>query len=50
MTRYPDTAVFFRKLDWEYPRITHGEGCWLFDDAGKKYLDASSGAAEKMNS
>jgi adenosylmethionine-8-amino-7-oxononanoate aminotransferase len=44
MTRYPDTSVFFRKLNWEYPRITHGEGVWLFDDAGKKYLDASSGA------
>jgi adenosylmethionine-8-amino-7-oxononanoate aminotransferase len=44
MTHYPQTSVFFRKLDWEYPRIAHGEGCWLFDDAGKKYLDASSGA------
>lgn len=44
MTHYPETAVFFRKLRWEYPRITHGKGCWLFDDAGKSYLDACGGA------
>jgi adenosylmethionine-8-amino-7-oxononanoate aminotransferase len=44
MTHYPDTAVFFRKLRWEYPRITHGTGCWLHDDQGKTYLDACGGA------
>ena len=25
------------------PLITHGEGVWLFDDAGDRYLDMSSG-------
>lgn len=44
MTHYPETAVFFRKLRWEYPRITHGKGCWLHDDQGKTYLDACGGA------
>jgi hypothetical protein len=44
MRQYPETSVFFRKLRWEYPRITHGKGCWLFDDAGKSYLDACGGA------
>jgi adenosylmethionine-8-amino-7-oxononanoate aminotransferase len=44
MTHYPQTSVFFRKLQWEYPVITHGKGCWLFDDAGKKYLDGCGGA------
>lgn len=44
MTHYPETSVFFRKLRWEYPRITHGKGVWLYDDAGDKYLDACSGA------
>ena len=44
MTHYPDTSVFFRKLRWEYPRITHGKGAWLFDDAGRKYLDGCGGA------
>jgi hypothetical protein len=44
MTHYPETAVFFRKLRWDYPRITHGKGSWLFDDADTAYLDACGGA------
>jgi adenosylmethionine-8-amino-7-oxononanoate aminotransferase len=44
VTRYPETNVFFRKLRWEYPRITHGKGVWLYDDAGNAYLDACGGA------
>jgi adenosylmethionine-8-amino-7-oxononanoate aminotransferase len=44
VTHYPETQVFFRKLRWEYPRITHGQGCWLHDDAGRRYLDACGGA------
>ena len=44
MTHYPETSVFFRKLRWEYPRITHGKGTWLYDDAGNAYLDACGGA------
>lgn len=27
-----------------YPRITHGNGCYLFDVQGKQYLDASAGS------
>jgi adenosylmethionine-8-amino-7-oxononanoate aminotransferase len=44
MTRYPETSVFFRKLRWDYPRITHGTGCWVYDDSGTAYLDACGGA------
>ena len=44
MTQYPQTSVFFRKLEWDYPVITHGKGSWLFDDAGRKYLDGCGGA------
>ena len=44
MTHYPETHVFFRKLRWEYPRITHGKGTWLYDDTGEAYLDACGGA------
>ena len=44
MTHHPQTSVFFRKLQWEYPVITHGNGCWLFDDAGNRYLDGVGGA------
>ncbi|MFN2570560.1 MAG: aspartate aminotransferase family protein [Gemmatimonadales bacterium] len=42
--RYPDSHVFYRKLGHEYPRIVRGEGCWLIDDRGKRYLDAVGGA------
>ena len=42
--RYPETHVFYRKLGKSYPRIVRGEGCWLFDDTGKAYLDAVGGA------
>lgn len=36
--------VFHRDFNKHYPIITHGEGIYLFDDTGKRYLDASSGA------
>jgi len=41
---YPDSHVFYRKLGRSYPRIVRGEGCWLFDESGKSYLDAVGGA------
>lgn len=42
--RYPDSHVLYRKLDREYPLIVRGEGCWLIDDAGRRYLDGCGGA------
>lgn len=42
--RYPETSVFYRKLDQSYPRIARGDGCWLIDEDGKRYLDAVGGA------
>jgi adenosylmethionine-8-amino-7-oxononanoate aminotransferase len=42
--RYPASHVLYRRLKRSYPRIVRGEGCWLYDDKGKRYLDASSGA------
>lgn len=44
MRRYPEGHVFYRKLTKGFPRIVRGEGCWLEDDTGKRYLDASGGA------
>src|SRR5207237_933859 len=35
---------FYRKLGRRYPRIVRGEGCWLYDEQGKDYLDAVGGA------
>ncbi|MBI4371345.1 MAG: aspartate aminotransferase family protein [Elusimicrobia bacterium] len=42
--RYPGTGVFYRALDREFPLIVKGEGCWLTDDRGRRYLDAVGGA------
>jgi hypothetical protein len=42
--RYPETGVFYRALDHEFPLIVRGEGCWLIDDRGRRYLDACGGA------
>jgi adenosylmethionine-8-amino-7-oxononanoate aminotransferase len=36
--------VFYRKLHRRLPTIVKGEGVWLFDSDGKRYLDASGGA------
>src|SRR6266480_3233477 len=44
MYRYPDSHVFYRQLERPYRRIVRGEGCYLYDDAGKRYLDAVGGA------
>jgi adenosylmethionine-8-amino-7-oxononanoate aminotransferase len=42
--QYPLGHVFYRKLNKRLPLITRGEGCWLVDEAGKRYLDACGGA------
>jgi adenosylmethionine-8-amino-7-oxononanoate aminotransferase len=42
--RYPAGHVLYRRLNRSYPRIVRGEGCWLYDSDGKRYLDACSGA------
>ncbi|MGG1675969.1 aspartate aminotransferase family protein [Neobacillus sp. NRS-1170] len=44
MGRVKQDFVFHRDFKKEYPIITHGEGVYLFDDTGKKFLDACSGA------
>lgn len=42
--RYPESPVFYRTLNRSLPRIVRGEGCWLYDESGKRYLDACGGA------
>ena len=37
--------VFHRSSVAAYPTAMRGEGAYLVDSAGKRYLDASSGAA-----
>jgi adenosylmethionine-8-amino-7-oxononanoate aminotransferase len=41
---YPDSHVFYRKLTRRFPLVVRGEGCWLVDADGKRYLDGSGGA------
>ncbi|MDA8332840.1 MAG: aspartate aminotransferase family protein [Candidatus Dormibacteraeota bacterium] len=38
------SRVFYRDLRRSYPVIDHGEGIFLFDSTGKRYLDGASGA------
>src|SRR5512142_1372891 len=44
MHQYPTGHVFYRNLTRPFPEIVHGEGCWLTDTDGKRYLDAVGGA------
>ncbi|MDX9871563.1 MAG: aspartate aminotransferase family protein [Clostridia bacterium] len=37
--------VFYRNIKKNYTVVDHGEGIYLFDSEGKKYIDACSGAA-----
>lgn len=41
----PGTRVFHRELRADLPVAVGGEGIYLIDEAGKRYLDASGGAA-----
>jgi adenosylmethionine-8-amino-7-oxononanoate aminotransferase len=42
--RYPEGHILVRDFHWDFPIIDHGEGIYLFDKAGRRYLDASGGA------
>ena len=39
------SSVFYRNPTQTYPRGVRGEGVYLYDSAGKQYLDGSGGAA-----
>jgi adenosylmethionine-8-amino-7-oxononanoate aminotransferase len=40
-----DEAIFPRSFLRSYPRAVRGEGCFIFTSEGRRYLDASGGAA-----
>jgi adenosylmethionine-8-amino-7-oxononanoate aminotransferase len=40
----PASFVFHRKLRHPLPWVVRGQGCWLIDAAGRRYLDGSGGA------
>jgi len=39
------TSVFYRQPKHRYPCVTRGEGVYLYDADGRRYLDGSGGAA-----
>lgn len=45
MTRYchPQGHVFYRKMDYARPKVAYGQGIYLFDEDGKRYIDGSGG-------
>jgi adenosylmethionine-8-amino-7-oxononanoate aminotransferase len=42
--RYPDSALFYRRLDRGFPLAVRGEGVWIEDESGRRCLDGCSGA------
>lgn len=42
--QYPDSFVFYRKLNRKFPKAVRSSGSFIFDEDGKRYLDASGGA------
>ena len=40
-----DRHVFSRSCNVQLPRVVSGDGVWLIDSEGKRYIDASGGAA-----
>src|SRR3990172_279729 len=42
--RFPDSPVFYRDLGKTMPTAVRGEGVYLYDSSGKRYLDACGGA------
>lgn len=45
LNKAPKNNVFYRNQNWHYPEIERGEGVYLFDKNGKRYLDGCSGSA-----
>ena len=44
MHRYPESPVFYRSLSRDFPLAVRGQGCWIEDENGKRYLDGVGGA------
>ncbi len=40
-----NTGIFSRNFKKTYPIAVRGEGCWIVDEQGRRFLDASGQAA-----
>jgi len=45
LNKAPKNHVFYRNQNWHYPKIERGEGIYLYDVDGKRYIDGCSGSA-----
>jgi hypothetical protein len=43
MSKHPEGNVFYRRMAHDYPTIVRGEGVFLYDRQGRRYIDASGG-------
>jgi adenosylmethionine-8-amino-7-oxononanoate aminotransferase len=43
MRKHPQGNVFYRQMTHGYPVVAWGEGVYLYDTGGRRYLDASGG-------
>ena len=41
--KHPHGNVFYRSMSHARPKIAYGEGIYLFDESGKRYIDGSGG-------
>jgi adenosylmethionine-8-amino-7-oxononanoate aminotransferase len=41
--QHPDGNVFYRKMSHARPQVAYGDGIYLFDSDGKRYVDGSGG-------
>ena len=44
LNKHPQSSVFYRRMLHTHPLIVRGEGVYLFDAEGNRYLDGSGGA------
>ena len=42
--RFPDSPVFYRVLDRSFLEVVRGEGVFLYDAGGRRYMDGCGGA------
>ncbi len=45
LNKAPKNNVFYRNQNWHYPEIERGEGIYLYDKEGNRYIDGCSGSA-----
>ncbi len=45
LNKAPKNHVFYRNQNWHYPKIERGEGIYLIDENGNRYIDGCSGSA-----